>query len=67
MIIQISARQTDLIIIKMRTCRIVDFVVLADQRVKLKESKKKNKYRDLDWESKVEHESDGNTSCNWYS
>ena len=36
----------------MRTCRIVDFAVLADHRVKLKESKKKDKYLDLAWELK---------------
>ena len=43
----ISARQPDLIIInkkKKRTCIIVDFAVLADHRVKLKESEKKDKY-----------------------
>ena len=45
----ISARQPDLVIINMKkkTCRIVDFVVPADHRVKLKESEKKNKYLDL--------------------
>ena len=32
---------------KKRTCKIVDFVVPADQRVKLKESEKKDKYIDL--------------------
>ena len=32
---------------KKRTCRIVDFVVPADQRVKLKESEKQDKYLDL--------------------
>ena len=42
---QISARRPDLIVInkKERTCQIVDFVVLSDHRVKLKESEKKNK------------------------
>ena len=30
-----------------RTCRIVEFAVLADHRVKLKESKKRNKYLDF--------------------
>ena len=30
-----------------RTCRIVDFAVLADHRVKLKESEKRDKYLDL--------------------
>ena len=32
---------------KKRTCRIVDFAVSADHRVKLKESEKKDKYLDL--------------------
>ena len=35
---------------KKRTCRIVDFAVLADHRVKLKESEKKDKYLDFAWE-----------------
>ena len=45
----ISARRPDLIIInkKKRTCRIVDFAVLADHRVKLKECEKRDKYLDL--------------------
>ena len=37
---------------KKRTCRIVDFAVLADHRVKLKESEKKDKYLDLARKSK---------------
>ena len=37
---------------KKRTCRIVDFAVPADRRVKLKESEKKDKYLDLDRELK---------------
>ena len=32
---------------KKRTCKIVDFAVLADQRIKLKESEKEDKYLDL--------------------
>ena len=54
---------------KKRTCWIADFVVLADHRVKLKESKKKDKYLDLARELKktVEHESDDYTNCNWCS
>ena len=42
----ISARRPDLIIInkKESTCRIVDFAVPADHRVKLKECKKRDKY-----------------------
>ena len=45
----ISARRPDLIKInkRERTCRIVDFAVPADHRVKLKESQKKDKYSDL--------------------
>ena len=47
----ISARQPDLIIInnnkKKRTCKIVDFAVLADHWIKLKECEKKDKYLDL--------------------
>ena len=45
----ISARRPDLIIInkKKRTCKIVNFAVLADHRIKLKECEKKDKYFDL--------------------
>ena len=45
----ISARRPDLIIInkKERICKIVDFAVPADHRIKLKESEKKDKYLDL--------------------
>ena len=45
----ISARRPDLIIInkKKRTCKIVDFAVLADHRINLKECEKKDKYLDL--------------------
>ena len=50
----ISARRPDLIIInkkkkkkEKRTCKIVDFAVPADRRVKLKENEKKDKYLDL--------------------
>ena len=44
----ISARRPDLIIInkKKRTCKIVDFAVPADHRIKLKECEKKDKYLD---------------------
>ena len=31
----------------MRTCRIVNFAVPADQKVKFKESEKKDKYHDV--------------------
>ena len=45
----IPARRPDLIIInkRKRICKIVDFAVLADHRIKLKESEKKDKYLDL--------------------
>ena len=45
----ISTRRPDLIIInkKKRTCKIVDFAVPADHRLKLKECEKKDKYLDL--------------------
>ena len=45
----ISARRPDLIIInkKKRTCKIVDFAVPIDNRIKLKECEKKDKYLDL--------------------
>ena len=50
----ISARRPDLIIInkKKRTCKIVDFTVPADHRIKLKECEKKDKYFNLAWELK---------------
>ena len=55
----ISARSPDLRVIKKkkkkkkkkekkkRTCKIVDFAVLADHRIRLKESEKKDKYFDF--------------------
>ena len=45
----ISARRSELIIInkKKRTCKIVDFAVPADHRIKLKECEKKDKYLDF--------------------
>ena len=51
---KILARIPGLIIInkKKRTCKIVEFVVLAYNRVKLKESEKKDKYLDLTRELK---------------
>ena len=71
---KISARRPDLIIIskKERTCGIVDFVVPADNRVKLKEIEKKGKNLDLPKKLKntVELESEDYTNfkwCSWYS
>ena len=47
---QVPARRPDLRILKkkkkLRTCRIVDFVVLADYRMKIKEKEKKDRYFD---------------------
>ena len=45
----------------------MDFAVPPDQRVKLKESEKKDKYLDLARELKktMEHEIDGNTNRSW--
>ena len=45
----ISVRRPDLIIInkKKRTCKIVDFAVPADYRIKLKECERRDKYLDL--------------------
>ena len=52
----ISARIQDHMIIKKkkkkRICKIVDFAVPADHRIKLKECEKKDKYLDLAWELK---------------
>ena len=51
----ISARTPHLIIItkkKKRICKIVDFTVPADYRIKRKEWEKKDKYLDLAWELK---------------
>ena len=54
---------------KKRTSQIVDFAVLADHRVKLKESKKKDKYLDFARALKktVEHENSRDINCNWCS
>ena len=68
----ISARRPELIVInkKMRTCKIVDFAVPTDHRVKLKESEKNDKYLDLAREKNMEHKGDSYTNrdwCFWYS
>ena len=67
----ISVRQPDLIIInkKERTCRIVDFAVSANYRVKLKECEKRDKYMDLarKFLKYGEHESYDYTNCDWCS
>ena len=50
---------------KKRSCKVADFVVPADRRIKLKECKKKNKYLDLARKLKkktMEHEGDNYTN-----
>ena len=62
----ISSRQPDLVIInkKKRTCRIGDFAISADHRVKLKESEKNEKYLGLVRILKIlrDEENDGDTN-----
>ena len=64
----ISARWPDHIINKKeRTCRIVDFAVPAEHRVKLKECEKRDDYLDLARElKKLGHESDNYTVIGRY-
>ena len=52
---------------KKRTCKIVDFAVPAEHRIKLKECEKKDKYLNLARELKktVEHAGDNYTNSNW--
>ena len=64
----ISAQRPDLIIInkkkkKTKICKVVDFAVPADRRIKLKECEKRDKYLDLARELKktMEHEGDNYT------
>ena len=65
----ISARRPDLIVInkKKRTCKTVDSAVLADYRIKLKKSEKKDKYFNLARELKktMKHEGDDYTNHDW--
>ena len=70
----IPVRRPDLIIINQKkkkkekkTCKIVDFAVPADHRIKLKECEKEDKYLDLAREFKktVKHAGDNYISCNW--
>ena len=70
----IPARRPDRVIVKKkresereRTCRIVDFAVSANLRVKIKGNEKWDKYLTLGRELKidVEQESNGDANCNW--
>ena len=65
----ITTTTTTIIIIKKReTCKTVNFAVLADHRIKLKECEKKDKYLDLAWELKntMEHEGNNYTNCDYW-
>ena len=66
---RISARRPDIIKInkKKKNCKIVDFAVPADHRIKLKEVVKKDKYLDLSRDLKKTMEYDGKnyTNCDW--
>ena len=52
---------------KRRTCRIVNIAVPVEPRVKVKESKKRDKYQDIarELEKYMKQKSDGDTNCNW--
>ena len=52
---------------KKSTCKIVDFAIPANYRIKLKESEKKDNYHDLSWELKktMEHEGENYTNWDW--
>ena len=49
---------------KKRICRIMDFVILGDHRVKLKEREKNDKYLDVAREFKKKI--NGTWQCNWW-
>ena len=70
----ISARRPDLILInkkkKKRICKIIDFAVLADHKIKLKECEQNDKYLDLELKKTMKHEGENYTNCDlcfWYS
>ena len=52
---------------KKRICKIVDFAVPADQRIKLRECKKKDEYLDFARQLKknMEHAGENHNNCNW--
>ena len=66
----ISVGRPDLIIIYQKDkiiCKIVDFAVPADHRIKLKECEQKDEYISIARELKktMEHEGENYTNCNW--
>ena len=60
-------KRPDLVIVtkNKRSCRIMDFVVPADHRIKLKERGKERYGPYRRTEKTVEHENDSDTNCNW--
>ena len=64
-----SSRKPDCLIIskKLKNCRLVDFALPADHRVKIKENEKRGKYLNLTRELKnaKKHESNGDSNNNW--
>ena len=52
----------------MKICKIVDFAVPTDHRIKLKECEKRDKYLDLARELKkiMEYEDVSYSNCDWY-
>ena len=48
---------------RMRACKIMDFAVPADHRIKLKEREKMDRYLDL--EKTMEHKGDNYTNRDW--
>ena len=68
----ISAKRPNLIMInkkkRKKICKIVDFAVPADHRIRLKECENRHKYVDLARERKKikEPEGDNYTNCDWY-
>ena len=67
----IVTKRQDLAIInnnkKKKTCCLVSFTISVDRRVKIKKSKKRDKYLNLAREQKkyVEYEGDSDTSSSW--
>ena len=65
---QISPRRPDVVIFKKKkkTCRIIEFVVLAAYKIKIKENKKGDKYLDLakGLKNVMKREGDDDIYCN---
>ena len=65
----ISTRRPERVLIykKKRACYLVDSAVPVEHKVRIKESKKRDKYLDLARELKetLEHEGYGDINCSW--